>query len=62
MSDEPFTLRNAPPVPPTAQFENNPNRQRVLLAGMDCLAGQLDLFPTDGASCDDDSRAQQSDG
>jgi hypothetical protein len=23
-------------------------KQRLLLAGMDCLAGQQDLFPTDG--------------
>ena len=23
-------------------------KQRVLLVGMDCLPGQMDLFPTDG--------------
>jgi hypothetical protein len=29
--------------------ENNPNnRQAVLFAGMNCLPGQTDLFPTDG--------------
>ena len=29
--------------------ENNPNNQQaVLFAGMDCLPGQTDLFPTDG--------------
>jgi len=24
------------------------DRQRVLFAGLDCLSGQMDLFPTDG--------------
>ena len=48
---EPFTLARPPIKPPKAQpipFENGPNRQRMLLCGLDCLSGQRDLFPTDG--------------
>lgn len=29
-------------------FENDETTQTVLFAGLDCLAGQSDLFPTDG--------------
>jgi hypothetical protein len=47
---EPFALRNDPPAATKATFENNPCRQRVLLAGLDCLPGQQDLFPTDGGT------------
>ncbi len=43
-----FQLAKDRPKPKPMQFENNVARQRVLLAGMDCLAGQLDLFATDG--------------
>ena len=43
-----FTLRNDPPAPPKARFENAASRQAVLFAGLDCLGGQLDLFATDG--------------
>lgn len=28
-------------------------RQRMLLSGLDCLPGQLDLFPTDGQPASD---------
>lgn len=48
MSDN-FTLQNDPPKesrwqpPPTEKV-----RQTVLFSGLDCLAGQADLFPTDG--------------
>lgn len=48
---EPFTLARPKIKPPKAQqipFENGPNRQRMLLCGLDCLSGQRDLFPTDG--------------
>ena len=45
-----FALANPPPSPhkpwrgePTEQC-----RQKVLLSGMDCQPGQLDLFETDG--------------
>jgi hypothetical protein len=39
-----FTLRNDPPAPKRARFDDEPTRQRVLVEGMDCLPGQLDLF------------------
>jgi len=43
-----FTLQNDPPCRPAPRFESTPARQRVLLAGLDCLPGQSDLFDTDG--------------
>lgn len=43
-----FHLQNDPIRPERPKFETTPARQRVLLAGMDCLAGQRDLFDTDG--------------
>ena len=39
-----FTLINDPPRPPRPVGQNNPQcRQKVLLTGLDCLPGQLDL-------------------
>ena len=47
-SDE-FVLSNAPPKPkPWRGGEPENTRQTVLFTGMDCLAGQQDLFETDG--------------
>ena len=50
MSDEhEFTLANAPPQREPAEFDSNENcRQRALLAGLDALPRQLDLFQVDG--------------
>ena len=48
MSTEQFTLRTDEPKSKPLAFENVSTRQRVLLAGMDALPGQLDLFATDG--------------
>ena len=43
-SDE-FALRNVPPEPkPWHGGEPENTRQKVLLTGMDCRPGQLDLF------------------
>lgn len=44
MSDEPFTLQNDPPRPKRLVIDDEPRRQRLLLDGMDCCAGQQDLF------------------
>ena len=44
----PFMLANDPPRKPALRFENNHGRQMMLLAGLDCLPGQGDLFATDG--------------
>ena len=39
-----FTLTNDPPRPPRPVGQNNPQcRQKVLLTGLGCLPGQLDL-------------------
>lgn len=46
--DEPFTLVIAAPRSTPLRFENNCSRQMMLLAGLDCLRGQGDLFATDG--------------
>jgi hypothetical protein len=45
--DEPFTLQNAPPPEKLEPlFEPLPKaKQRNLLAGLNCLPGQADLFP-----------------
>jgi hypothetical protein len=43
-----FHLTNEPPKPKPWRPENVKATQRVLLAGMDCLSGQGDLFATDG--------------
>jgi hypothetical protein len=41
---EDFQLTNDKPRPAPLRFENEECRQTVLFAGMDCLAGQQDLF------------------
>lgn len=38
------------------QFTSNHARQQPLLAGLDCLPGQCDLFQTDGELKHDDDR------
>ena len=44
-----FVLSNAPPKPkPWREGEPDNTRQTVFFTGMDCLAGQQDLFETDG--------------
>ena len=44
-----FVLSNAPPKPQAwRRSEPENTRQTVLLSGMDCQPGQLDLFETDG--------------
>ena len=48
MTSEPFRLANDPAPRRPAQFEDEQCRQRSLLAGLDCLPGQGDLFATDG--------------
>jgi len=53
MTDEPFTLRNDPPRR-RPDAPNDPERQRLLFAGLDCLPGQQDLFETEG----DDGQTQ----
>lgn len=46
-----FTLTNERPTAKPERFEQPQCRQSVLFAGLECLPGQQDLFPTDG---DDD--------
>ena len=52
-----FVLRNAPPrSKPWRGGEPENTRQTLLIAGMDCLAGQQNLFETDGGTaktCED---------
>jgi hypothetical protein len=44
-----FVLGNVPPEPkPWHGGEPENTRQKVLLTGMDCWPGQLDLFETNG--------------
>lgn len=38
-----FRLKAERSGPARATFENEPSRQRTLLAGLDCLPGQQDL-------------------
>ena len=45
-----FILANDKPRPKPAKWQNSDARQRVLFAGLDCLPGQQDLFPTDGGA------------
>ena len=48
-TDDTFSLTNPPPKPiPWCGPKPENTRQTVLLSGMDCLPGQLDLFATDG--------------
>ena len=47
--NEQFALSNEPSRRTLRRIESNPTtRQQVLCAGLDCLPGQLNLFPTDG--------------
>lgn len=49
--DETFALEREPQrrrTPRPARVENFGGEQRVLFAGLDCLAGQRDLFETEG--------------
>ena len=44
-----FVLSNVPPEPkPRHGGKPENTRQKMLLTGMDCQPGQLDLFETDG--------------
>ena len=53
-----FALTNEPPCPKPARFESNgKTRQKRLFAGLDCLPGQLDLFPTDGCERAEDDQS-----
>jgi len=45
---ERFALANDAPRKPPARFEDAAGTQRMLLAGLDCLPGQANLFQTDG--------------
>ena len=52
-----FTLSSKAAHPTPARFESNgKTRQKVLFCGLDCLSGQLDLFPTDGCSRAEDDQ------
>ena len=58
--NETFELKNEPHRPKRHPIETNPrSKQKVLFAGMDCLPGQLDLFPTDGQEADDSDDTSQ---
>ena len=49
MDDDSFALTNDMAKPsPVSDVPPEPTRQTVLFAGLDCLPGQQDLFPTDG--------------
>jgi len=53
-----FKLENPKPRTPVAKFGNNErSKQTMLLSGLDCLPGQLDLFDVDSykETADDDS-------
>lgn len=54
--DEPFRLVRQPVKAKPWKPAADPARQRVLLAGLDCLPDQQDLFATDGESGDDAER------
>ena len=49
-----FTLRNEPvKSKPMPSESTDRTRQQMLFSGLDCLPGQLDLFPTDGREPND---------
>ena len=48
--EPPFRLVNEKPAAAKRDVADEPRNQRTLFAGLDCLPGQLDLFPTDGES------------
>lgn len=59
MPEDRFELRNDPPRPTPWKPRVGPkDRQRMLLSGLDCLPGQLDLFEVDGEP-DDDTLTQE---
>ena len=46
---EPFQLQSPRVAPRRMKFESSDqSQQRTLFAGLDCLPGQADLFPTNG--------------
>lgn len=46
--DQDFKLKNEPQKPRSdSDVRDEPSRQTVMFAGMDCLPGQMDLFNTD---------------
>lgn len=50
-----FELRNDPPPhTPWRGEDREKKRQKTLFAGLDCLSGQQDLFPTDGDAVGED--------
>ena len=50
MSNEPFRLQNeAPPHQPWRGEAPERTEQIMLISGLDCLPGQMDLFETDGS-------------
>ena len=64
MTDEPYQLGNDPPPRrPLKPESRDRQKQQTLFAGLDCLPGQQDLFPTDGnaASENTPSRAEIAD-
>ena len=49
MTDEPYQLgSDPPPYRPWKPEPRERQKQQTLFAGLDCLPGQRDLFPTDG--------------
>ncbi len=55
-----FALSNNPaPKKPCHAQPSDKMRQKVLFAGLDCLSGQMDLFPTDGQPPDDEQAADR---
>ena len=56
MSDDQFQLTNAEPKPAPLRIDVPECRQRVMFAGLDCLAGQDSLFETDGVDRPSDER------
>ena len=48
---EPYRLANDTSAAKPNRFDTSePRRQMVLFSGLDCLPGQLGLFPTDGST------------
>jgi hypothetical protein len=59
---EQFTLQNDEPRRKPRSIESNPKtRQEMLLAGLDRLPGQMDLFPTEGYEQDGADRSASDD-
>ena len=49
-----FQLTNPPPKRRKTEFHNTTGTQKLLVSGLDCFPGQLDLFDTDGPNGDED--------